>query len=52
MSDYLFSGAVSDEAVRQRLVPYGFGLLKITNLTKQIKDFVSQTYLKYKAEGE
>ena len=52
MIEYIFNGSISDEAIRQRLLAYHLGLLKITKLTKEIKDFVSTTYLKYKAEGE
>lgn len=51
-TDYSFSGALSDESVRKHLIAYHFGLLKITKLTKEIKDFVKYTYDKYKAEGE
>lgn len=51
MVDYIFNGDISDETIRKRLMPYHLGLLKITKLTKEIKEFVSQTYMKYKAEG-
>lgn len=52
MIEFIFNGSVSDEAIRKRLMDYHLGLLKITKLTKEIKDFVSTTYMKYKAEGE
>lgn len=52
MVEYIFNGGISDESIRKRLMPYHLGLLKITKLTKEIKDFVGQTYMKYKAEGE
>ena len=52
MIEYIFTGNVSDEAIRKRLMTYHLGLLKITKLTKEIKEFVSTTYMKYKAEGE
>ena len=52
MVEYIFSGTVSDESIRKRLMAYHMGLLKITKLTKEIKEFVSTTYMKYKAEGE
>ena len=52
MIEYIFNGSVSDESIRQRLMAYHLGLLKITKLTKEIKEFVSTTYMKYKAEGE
>ena len=52
MTDYIFNGSISDESIRQSLSDYHLGLLKITKLTKDIRDFVSDTYMKYKAEGE
>ena len=50
-SEYVFSGKVQDEDVRQRLMPLGFGLLKTTKLTKTIREFVEFTYKKFRAEG-
>ena len=52
MTDYVFNGNISDEAIRQKLVPYHLGLLKTTVLMRETKTFVEETYLKYKAEGE
>ena len=52
MIDYIFDGGISDEVIRKYLTAYHLGLLKITKLTNDIKTFVSQTYLKYKAEGD
>ena len=52
MLEYIFNSGITDEAIRKCLIPYHLGLLKITKLTAEIKAFVSQTYLKYKAEGE
>ena len=52
MTEFIFNGGISDESIRKRLMDYHLGLLKITKLTKEIKDFVEQTYKKYKAEGE
>ena len=52
MVEFIFNGGISDESIRKRLMAYHLGLLKITKLTKEIKDFVGQTYMKYKAEGE
>ena len=52
MVEYIFNGGISDEAIRKQLAPYHLGLLKITKLTTEIKDFISRTYLKYKAEGD
>ena len=51
-TDYSFTGGISDESIRQRLESYGFGLLKLTKLTKEIKEFIRVTYNKYRAEGE
>ena len=51
-TDYSFSGGVSDEAIRRRLMAYHFGLLKITKLTNDIRGFVVNTDNKYRAEGE
>ena len=51
-TDYSFTGGISDERIRQKLMAYHFGLLKITKLTKEIKSIVVGTYNKYKAEGE
>ena len=51
-TEYSFSGNLSDENIRKRLMAYHFGLLKITSLTTSIKDFVTETYNKYKAEGQ
>ena len=50
--EYIFNGSISDEAIRKRLKEYHLGLLTITKLTKEIKDFIGQTYMKYKAEEE
>ena len=52
MVEYIFNGSISDESIRKRLMAYHLGLLKITKLTKEIKEFVGQTYMKYKAEGD
>ena len=52
MVEFIFNGGISNESIRKRLMAYHLGLLKITKLTKEIKDFVGQTYMKYKAEGE
>jgi len=50
--DYTFNGKISDESIRESLSDYHFGLLKTTKLTGEIKTFVSETYAKYRAEGE
>ena len=52
MTDYMFSGSISDEAIRQHFKEYHFGLLKITKLTEETRAFASKTYKKYRAEGE
>ena len=51
MTEYIFNGCITDEAIRQVLKAYKLGLLKITKLTGEIRDFIVQTYKKYKAEG-
>ncbi len=51
-SAYSFSGTVSDEEIRRRLSAYKLGILQMTDLTKSIKTFITDTYRKYKAEGE
>ena len=51
MTEYIFTGSVSEEDIRKRLSAYVKGLLKITKLTAEIKTFVFETYKKYKAEG-
>lgn len=51
-SDYSFSGSISEERIRARLADYHFGLLKMTKLTGEVKDFIQNTYNKFKAEGE
>ena len=49
---YVFHGTISDDDIRKRLTAYKLGLLKLTKLTKSVKTFVTDTYNKYKAEGE
>ena len=51
-SGYVFSNTITDEKIRQSLAPYKLGLLKLTAMTKKIRAFVDETYLKYKAEGD
>ena len=52
MVEYVFNGQISEEAIRKRLEIYHMGILKSTVLTEKIQDFVKQTYIKFKAEGE
>ena len=52
MTEYVFSGNISDEAIRQHFRDYHFGLLKITKLTEETRTFAAETYKKYKAEGD
>ena len=52
VSAYTFSGNVSEDNIRERLMAYPLGLLKVTKLTKNVKRFIQDTYKKYKAEGE
>ena len=51
-TDFVFTQTVSEEAIRKRLEAYHFGLLKMNAMTNEIKGFVTDTYKKYKAEGE
>ena len=51
MTDYVFSGNISDEAIRKHYSEYHFGLLKITKLTEETRTFAYETYKKYRAEG-
>ena len=51
-SEYTFGGNISEEAIRRKLAAYHMGLLKITKMTGAIKEFVVNTYSRYKAEGE
>jgi len=51
-TEYVFHGTISDDDIRKRLTVYKLGLLKMTKLTKSVKTFVTETYNKYKAEGE
>ena len=51
-TEYVFHGTISDDDIRKRLTAYKLGLLKMTKLTKSVKTFVTETYNKYKAEGE
>ena len=50
--DYVFNGRISDETIRESLSDYHLGLLKTTKLTGEIKTFVTDTYEKYRAEGD
>lgn len=51
-SSYAFGGNISEDTIRKKLAEYKLGLLKMTRLTKSIKQFIEYTYKKYKAEGE
>lgn len=51
-SEYTFNGNFSEEAVRKKLTAYRMGLLEITTMTNVIKEFVIDTYNRYRAEGE
>ncbi len=52
LTEFMFTGNISDESIRQRLTKYHLGLLKLTKMTSDIKSFVQETYKKFKAEGE
>ena len=49
--DYVFTGKITDEKIRESLADYHLGLLKTTRLTSEIKTFVADTCAKYSAEG-
>ena len=51
-SNYVFSGRVSDEKIRQRLSAYKLGFLKMTKLVGEVHIFIEDMGKKYKAEGE
>lgn len=51
-SYYMFRGHMTDEEVRKKLEDYHFGLLKMTKITKAIRQFAENTLKKYKAEGK
>ncbi len=51
LSEYAFNGSLSDERIRQRLMTYHLGLLKLTSLSEEVSKFIKETYDKYKAEG-
>lgn len=44
VSAYTFSGNVSEDNIRERLMAYPLGLLKVTKLTKNVKRFIQDTY--------
>ncbi len=52
MTEYVFNGSITEEAIRKRLEAYHLGILKTTVLTEKIQNFVKQTYIKFRAEGE
>ncbi len=52
MTDYIFNGKITEETIRKRLESYHLGLLKTTMLTEKLQEFIKQTYIKFKAEGE
>ena len=52
LSEYVFTQRISDDGIRKSLQEYKLGLLKLTKLTKNIRVFLTDTYNKYKAEGQ
>lgn len=52
LTDYIFNGQITEESIRKRLEAYHLGILKTTVLTEKIQEFVKNTYIKFKAEGE
>ena len=51
-TEYVFHGTISDDDIRKKLTTYKLGILKMTKLTNLVKTFVTETYKKYKADGE
>ncbi len=52
LTEFVFNGQISEESIRKRLEAYHLGILKTTALTGKIQEFIKQTYIKFKAEGE
>lgn len=50
MTDFVFTGGITEDSIRKRLEPYAFGLLKVTSLTEKIQEFIKHSYTKFKAE--
>lgn len=51
-SEYSFNGYITDEEIRNKVSCLNLGLLKLTLLIEDLKEFIVETYRKYKAEGE
>jgi type I restriction enzyme R subunit len=52
LAEYIFNGSMSEESIRKRLEAYHLGILRTTALTSKIQDFVTTSYIKFKAEGQ
>lgn len=51
-SEYSFNGNITEEEIRNKVDYLNLGLLKLTVLIEDLKQFIVETYKKYKAEGE
>ena len=49
---YTFSNQLTDEEIRVQIEHLNFGLLRTTQMIKEIKEAVDDLYHKYKAEGK
>ena len=52
LAGYAFTGQVSEEEIRRKLMDSGMSIFKITHKVKDIKQFVETTHKKYQAERE
>ena len=52
MSEYSFSGIVTDDFIREQIKDYHLGLIKSTKLTGEIRQFADMLYEKYRTEGD
>ena len=51
-SEYSFNGSITEEEIRSKVGYLNLGLLRLTALIDNIKNFIVELYKKYKAEGE
>ena len=49
---YTFTKQITDEEIRVEIEYLNFGLLRTTQMIKQIKSLITELYCKYKAEGK
>jgi len=50
--NYTFTNQITDEEIRVEIEYLNFGLLRTTEMIKQIKLLITELYYKYKAEGK